>query len=92
MLKYVADSHTRFHTFVANRLSHIQVVVLAAKKGGQCVLVTRAILRICGNESRPSPQLVEKLATLPEKKGKKVLNVFAASKRLCCLLLARLIP
>ena len=32
VLKYVADSHTRFHTFVANRLSQIQVVVLVARR------------------------------------------------------------
>ena len=29
----------------------------------QCVLVMRAIFRICGNESQPGLQLVEKLAT-----------------------------
>ena len=30
---------------------------------GQCVLVMRAIFRICGNEGHPGPQLVEKQAT-----------------------------
>ena len=30
---------------------------------GQCVLVMRAVFRICGNQSQPSVQLVEKLAT-----------------------------
>ena len=38
-------------------------VELKERWWGQCVLVMRAIFRICGNESHPGPQLVEKLAT-----------------------------
>ena len=34
---------------------------LKAQSGGQCVLVMRAVFKICGNESQPGLQRVEKL-------------------------------
>ena len=36
---------------------------LTGQSVGEVRLVMRAIFRICGNESQPGPQLVEKLST-----------------------------